>query len=347
MNSFDIIQKLYTTNNADFDEILHLLKDYQNEITRQELFNCSSEITQRVFEKKIYIRGLIEYSNICKNDCYYCGIRKSNPNARRYRLTKEEIYTSCENGYRLGFKTFVLQGGEDGFFTDDLVCEIITEIKKRYPECAVTLSMGEKSYESYKRFFDCGADRYLLRHESINEKHYSLLHPEELNIENRIRCLKALKEIGYQVGCGFMVGSPYQTLENIAEDIVFIKNFKPHMIGVGPFISHKDTPFKDFENGDYKLTVFILGILRLMNPYALIPATTALNSVSDRGRIEGLKAGANVIMPNLSPLNVRDKYTLYSGKLSTGIEGGESIDELRDELKKAGFHLSMERGDYK
>ncbi len=347
MNTFDIISKLYKTQNADFDEILYLLKDYENDVVRQELFNLSSEVTEKIFNKKIYIRGLIEYSNICKNDCYYCGIRKSNFNAQRYRLTKEEILTSCENGYKMGFRTFVLQGGEDGFFNDDLVSQIIIEIKKRYPECALTLSMGEKSYESYKRFFECGADRYLLRHESIDSKHYSLLHPDELSIKSRVECLNALKEIGYQVGCGFMVGSPYQTLENIVQDIMFTKNFKPQMIGVGPFISHKDTPFCNFKNGDYRLTVFILGILRLMNPFALIPATTALNSISKTGRIEGLKAGANVIMPNLSPYDVRDKYTLYNGKLSTGFEGAESVISLEEEIKNAGFRISFERGDYK
>lgn len=347
MKNCEIIEKLYKTQSADFDEILTLLRDYDIEPIRQMLFEKSAEVTEKHFQKKIYIRGLIEYSNICKNDCYYCGIRRSNENAVRYRLTKDEIYTSCENGYRLGFRTFVLQGGEDGFFNDELVCEIISEIKRRYPECAVTLSMGEKSYDSYKSFYNCGADRYLLRHESINRTHYSMLHPKELSIEKRVECLKALKEIGYQTGCGFMVGSPYQTMENIAEDIMFIKDFKPHMIGVGPFISHKDTPFKSFGNGSYRLTVFILGILRLMNPNALIPATTALNSISKSGRTEGLKAGANVIMPNLSPVDVRDKYSLYNGKLSTGIEGGESIFALQEEVKKAGFEISFERGDYK
>ena len=347
MEVLKIIKKLYETENASYDEILYLLKSSEDELVRKELFKYSGEVTEKSFGKKIYIRGLIEYSNICKNDCYYCGIRKSNENLQRYRLSKEEILTSCENGYRLGFRTFVLQGGDDGYFTDDYVCGIIEEIKKRYPECALTLSMGERDYDSYKRFYEKGANRYLLRHESINSNHYSLLHPENMSLEKRIECLKSLKEIGYQTGCGFMVGSPYQTIENIAEDIMFIKEFSPHMIGVGPFISHKDTPFCDFENGSYKLTVFIIGILRLMNPKALIPSTTALNSIAKAGRIEGIKAGANVIMPNLSPFDVRDKYSLYNGKLSTGIEGGESIEALKDELKKEGFILSMERGDYK
>ena len=247
----------------------------------------------------------------------------------------------------MGFRTFVLQGGEDGYFSDEITCDIVSKIRKRFPDCAITLSMGERSYESYKKLFDAGANRYLLRHESINSLHYKKLHPENLTIKNRVECLYNLKKIGFQVGCGFMVGSPFQTIENIAEDILFIKDFKPHMIGVGPFISHKDTPFSSYENGDYKLCVFIIGILRLINNFALIPATTALNSISPNGRREGLEAGANVIMPNLSPNDIRDKYMLYDGKLSTGIEGAESLKGLISEVEKSGFNIVIDRGDYR
>ena len=343
----NIIDKLYKTSDISKDECLLLLNEYENESIREYLFNKSREITDRILGNKIYIRGLIEYSNYCKNDCFYCGIRKSNLKAERYRLNKNEILSCCESGYKLGFRTFVMQGGEDGFYTDDFTEEIIKEIREKYPDCAITLSMGEKNYESYKRFIDAGANRYLLRHESINQKHYSKLHPENLTIENRVKCLENLKKIGYQTGCGFMVGSPFQTMENIAEDIMFIKDFKPEMIGIGPFIPHKDTPFADFKAGDYRLCVFILGILRLINNNALIPATTALNSVNPFGRIEGIKAGANVIMPNLSPEEDRNKYNLYNGKLSTGIEGAESLKLLNDELMAHGFEISYERGDYK
>lgn len=346
MTVFEIIDNLYLKSDISHSECVSLLNEYKNDKVREYLFSKSSYITEKIFNKKIYIRGLIEYSNYCKNDCFYCGIRKSNQNLERYRLNKEEILTACKNGYELGFRTFVLQGGEDGYFNDELTCEIISEIRNKYPDCAITLSMGEKSYESYKKFYDSGANRYLLRHESINPLHYSKLHPESLNITSRVRCLKDLKEIGYQVGCGFMVGSPYQTVDNIAEDIIFIKEFKPHMIGIGPFIPHIDTPFKNFESGDYRLCTFIIAILRLINNFALIPATTALNSVNKNGRKEGILAGANVIMPNLSPFDVRDKYNLYNGKLSTGIEGAESLEGLKKEIKSIGFVISTKRGDY-
>lgn len=346
MTPFEIIDRLYLKSDISFCDCITLLNEYKNEKVREYLFSKSLEITEKIFNRKIYIRGLIEYSNYCKNDCLYCGIRKSNKNLERYRLTKEQILLSCEKGYMSGFRTFVLQGGEDGYFKDDLTCEIVSQIRNKYPDCAITLSMGEKSYESYKKFFDSGANRYLLRHESINPIHYSKLHPENLSIKSRVKCLNDLKEIGYQVGCGFMVGSPYQTISNIAEDIIFIKEFKPQMIGIGPFIPHIDTPFKDFESGDYRLCTFIIGVLRLIDNFALIPATTALNSVNKNGRKEGILAGANVIMPNLSPYSVRDKYTLYNGKLSTGIEGAESLDGLKKEMESIGFYISNERGDY-
>lgn len=347
MNTFEVIDKLYTTGNMTFEECVFLLGYYDDKDVRNYLFEKSGQVRDSIFGKKIYIRGLIEFSNYCKNDCYYCGIRRSNAKADRYRLTKEEILECCKTGYKLGFRTFVLQGGEDGYFTDDVMVDIVSEIRNNYPDCAITLSLGEKDYDAYKRLYDAGADRYLLRHETINPVHYSKLHPDNLKIETRVKCLEMLKEIGYQVGCGFMVGSPYQTVNNIAQDIMFIKKFEPHMIGVGPFISHKDTPFSDFNNGTAEMTVFIIGILRLMLRYALIPSTTALGTISKSGREEGIIAGTNVVMPNLSPVNNRNKYMLYDNKISTGEEAAESKEALVKQMQKIGFEVVTDRGDYK
>lgn len=299
------------------------------------------------FLNKIYIRGLIEYTNICKNDCFYCGIRRSNAAAARYRLSKEEILLRCELGYSLGFRTFVLQGGEDSFFTDEILCDIVLEIKKRYPECAVTLSSGERGYESFKRLKEAGADRYLLRHETADSEHYARLHPDNLTLENRLQALCDLKRLGYQVGCGFMVGSPYQTADNIVSDLKFIKSFSPQMVGIGPFIPHKDTPFRSFPAGSVKLTLFLLSIIRLMNPDCLLPATTALGTLSENGREAGILHGANVVMPNLSPDNAKHNYILYDNKLNTGCESAEGLFELKERFEKIGYEISYERGDYK
>lgn len=265
--------------------------------------------------KKVFIRGLIEFTNYCKNDCYYCGIRNGNRNIERYRLGEEQILSCCEEGYSLGFRTFVLQGGEDPWFHDDRLCRIISSIKNKFPDCAVTLSVGERSYDSFKRLYDAGADRYLLRHETATKDHYERLHPQNLKLENRLQCLKFLREIGYQTGCGFMVGSPFQTPEDIVRDLRFIKEFRPHMVGIGPFLSQKDTPFKDYPNGSGELTLRLLSIIRLMLPEVLLPATTALGTLMPNGRELGILHGANVVMPNLSPLDAREKYTLYDNKL--------------------------------
>ena len=273
-----------------------------------ELRELADKKRREVYGTDVYIRGLIEFTNYCKNDCYYCGIRCSNKNAQRYRLTKEDILSCCDEGHRLGFRTFVMQGGEDPRFTDDKICDLVSEIKNRHPDCAVTLSIGERSRESYQSFFDAGADRFLLRHETANNEHYRRLHPENLDPENRKRCLYDLKDIGYQVGSGIMVGSPYQTAENIVEDIRFLQKLSPDMLGIGPFIHHHDTPFKDEKDGTLELTLRILSILRLLFPYALIPATTALGTIHPQGRELGLKAGANVVMPNLSPVKTRKLY---------------------------------------
>lgn len=310
------------------------------------LFTYSRKQQQQVFGTNVYIRGLIEFTNYCRNNCYYCGIRRDNQNVERYRLSKEQILSCCEEGYTLGYRTFVLQGGEDLYFTDDKICDIVSIIKSRHPDCAVTLSIGERDRSSYESFYQAGADRYLLRHETANEKHYNQLHPSELSVGNRKKCLQILKEIGYQVGAGFMVGSPKQTITNLAEDLVFLQELQPHMVGIGPFISHKDTPFAEETNGSVEQTLFLLGILRLMLPKVLLPATTALGTLTSDGRERGILAGANVIMPNLSPAAVREQYSLYDNKICTGEEAAQNIWYIQNQMKRIGYEIVTDRGDY-
>ena len=305
------------------------------------------KIRQQIYGNTVYIRGLIEVSNICKNDCYYCGIRAGNPACSRYRLTAEQILACCEQGYALGFRTFVLQGGEDGAFTDDFLCDLLTQIKSRWPDCAVTLSLGERSRDSYQRLYAAGADRYLLRHETADSAHYARLHPTSLTLENRLRCLHDLKDIGFQVGCGFMVGSPYQTADTLAKDLKFIEEFQPAMCGIGPLIPHKDTPFRDCPAGDVDLTCYLLSIIRIICPTVLLPATTALGTLQADGRERGILCGANVVMPNLSPEDARDKYMLYDNKLNTGAESAEKLQELKDRMAAIGYEVVCARGDVK
>ncbi len=301
---------------------------------------------QTVYGTDVYIRGLIEISNICKNDCLYCGIRRSNHNCQRYRLTPEEILECCDEGYGLGFRTFVMQGGEDGFFTDEVLVPLIREVKKRHPDCAVTLSLGERSRESYQKLYDAGADRYLLRHETADKAHYEALHPAQMSFHNRMRCLRDLKDMGYQVGCGFMVGSPGQTSVELSKDLKFIEEFRPHMVGIGPFIPQKDTPFGREEAGSVELTLYLLSIIRLIAPNVLLPATTALGTMDPLGREKGIKAGANVVMPNLSPASVRKKYALYDNKLSDGAESAQCVAELKARMERIGYQVVTHRGDY-
>ncbi len=340
-----IIEKLRETGFLEKEEFICLIEN-RNKDSFEYMSFLAREERKKVFGNKVYIRGLIEFTNYCKNDCFYCGIRKSNTNVTRYRLTEEDIMECCKQGYELGFRTFVLQGGEDFHYNDDLLCGIVENIKKSYADCALTLSVGERSYASYKRLFDCGADRYLLRHETADDEHYRKLHPSDLSLENRKECLFNLKEIGYQVGCGFMVGSPYQTVENIVGDLFFIKELKPHMIGIGPFISHCDTCFAEFKNGTAELTLYLISILRLMFPRVLLPATTALGTLDPSGREKGILAGANVVMPNLSPVSVRKKYSLYDNKICTGDEAAECVNSLKKSIENIGYRIVVERGDY-
>ncbi len=341
-----LIDKLHSERILSKEEFVELLNGFDSE-DAQYLFSKSRAVADKIFGKRIYMRGLIEFTNYCKNDCYYCGIRRSNRHAERYRLEKDEILSCCAKGYELGFRTFVLQGGEDPWYTDEKLTDIISEIRKNYPDCAITLSIGEKTYEQYLKYYKAGANRFLLRHETANEEHYSKLHPPVQKIEERKRCLYDLKKIGYQVGTGFMVGSPYQTTENIADDLLFIKELMPHMIGIGPYIPHKDTPFAGFPAGRLELCLFLLGILRLMIPNALIPATTALGTIHPNGRELGILAGANVVMPNLSPVGVRKKYSLYDNKICTGEEAAECVACLQNRMKRIGYELVVDRGDFK
>lgn len=340
----DIVRNLVTNNNLSDEELLELL---QTDIYDEQLFLQADKARREVYGKDVYIRGLIEFTNYCKNGCYYCGIRCGNAKASRYRMTQAEILDTCERGYKSGFRTFVLQGGEDPFFTDDKICQLVSEIRKRYPDCAITLSIGEKERESYQAYFDAGANRYLLRHETASETLYSKLHPDEMSLENRKRCLFDLKDIGYQVGAGFMVGAPFQTLEHLITDLRFLQNLEPDMIGIGPFISHKDTPFSDYQNGTLALTLRLIAILRLLFPYALIPATTALGTIHPTGRELGLKAGANVMMPNLSPKEVREKYLLYDNKICVSEDSSECHDCTMKRVASVGYKVVTDIGNVK
>ena len=341
----DIVELMKDTRKISEEDLAYVLES-GGESEREYLFEAARNAADQVFHKEIYLRGLIEFTNYCRNNCYYCGIRCGNSNAERYRLTEEEILSCCDIGDKIGFKTFVLQGGEDPYFTDDRICELVRKIKAAHPSCAVTLSIGEKSYESYKKFYDAGADRYLLRHETANEEHYSMLHPENMSGAERKQCLFDLKDIGFQVGCGIMIGTPGQTMKHIYEDIVFMQKLEPHMIGIGPFIPHKDTPFRDEPEGSVEITLRLLAVLRLLFPKVLLPATTALGTADSLGREKGILAGANVMMPNLSPSGVRKKYLLYDGKICTGEEAAECNQCLRRRVERIGYHVAESRGDH-
>ena len=336
MKNIELVEKLTSERNLSDEELKRIIESSDCDTL---LFEAADKRRREIYGDGVYIRGLIEFTNFCRNNCYYCGIRRDNRNAQRYRLTKDEILACCDEGYRLGFRTFVLQGGEDGYYTDEVMCDIVSEIRRRFPDCAITLSIGEKSHESYKAFFDAGANRYLLRHETADFVHYGKLHPKSMSLENRKKCLFDLKDIGYQVGSGFMVGSPYQTVESLTEDIRFLQKLCPDMIGIGPFITHKETPFASFENGSVELTLRLIAILRLMFPYALIPSTTALGTLHPQGRELGLKAGANVVMPNLSPVGVRKLYSLYENKICTGEEAAQCRGCLERRVESAGYRI--------
>ncbi len=341
MKEIDVLQQ---TQNASDEVLRHLITCAD---ATAPLAKAADEVRRAVYGTHVYIRALIEISNICKNNCYYCGIRCANSEVERYRLTKEQILSCCEQGYGLGFRTFVMQGGEDPFFTTPVMCDIVSKIRAMYPDCAITLSLGEKSKEEYKALYDAGANRYLLRHETANSGHYGKLHPENLTLENRKECLYHLKEIGFQVGAGFMVGSPFQTYDNLVEDLRFLQELDPDMIGIGPFLPHHATPFASYSKGDLETTLRLLSILRLLFPHALLPATTALGTLHPQGRIMGLKAGANVVMPNVSPLENRKLYALYENKIGTDAESAEGLALLKQEVSEAGYQIVEDAGHVK
>lgn len=345
MNNTDRID--FLEKNRDLpDKEMKALLTTMTEPDEEYLYMRARRIREAYYGKEVYLRGLIEFTNYCKNDCRYCGIRKSNRHADRYRLTKEEILDCCRKGYALGFRTFVLQGGEDLYYSCDDICEIVRQIKKEHPDCAVTLSIGEKTKGEYQSYFDAGAERYLLREETSDEAHYRFLHPEELSMRHRMGCLYELREIGYQVGCGFMVGSPGQTWDCVLEDLRFMQDLRPQMIGIGPFIPHKDTQYAHEKAGTMDDTLHLLGMLRLMFPNALLPATTALGTIHPLGREKGILAGANVVMPNLSPRGVRGKYLLYDGKICTGDEAAECRRCMELRIARTGYHVEVSRGDF-
>lgn len=340
----NLINKLEIEHSLSEEEYRYLIENRSEEAAKL-LAEKASMLSRSIYGNNIFVRGLIEISNYCKNDCLYCGIRRSNKNCERYRLSPEEILECADLGYELGYRTIVMQGGEDAFFSDEVVCSLIKGIKEKHPDAAVTLSLGERSRESYQRLFDAGADRYLLRHETADKEHYEKLHPAFMSFENRMECLSQLKEIGYQTGCGFMVGSPFQTAAHLAKDLKFIEDFKPDMCGIGPFIPHHDTPFKEEPEGSVELTCFLLSVIRLIYPPVLLPATTALGTIDPLGREKGVLAGANVVMPNLSPVEVRKQYELYDNKICTGDESAECRSCLENRMKSIGYEISLSRGD--
>lgn len=342
----EIVDRLEAGEELSKDELAALLLSDDLKET-DYLKDRARFVADCIYGKDIYIRGLIEFTSYCRNNCFYCGIRCGNQKAQRYRLTREQIRECCKSGYALGFRTFVLQGGEDEYFTEKRVCDIVYDIKSTFPDCAVTLSIGEKSRANYQAYFDAGADRYLLRHETADAEHYRRLHPKEMHLENRKRCLYDLKEIGYQVGAGFMVSSPFQTIDTIYEDLQFIRDLRPHMVGIGPFIPHKDTPFANAHPGTLEMTLRLLSIIRLMHPRVLLPATTALGTIHPMGRELGIKAGANVVMPNLSPAEVRKKYLLYDNKICTGDEAAASLHSLKKRMIDIGYQIVIDRGDFR
>jgi biotin synthase len=342
----ELLDKLESTNSLSLVEYKELIEGYSIDIASLAS-DKAVNARKSVYGKAVFIRGLIEVSNICRNDCLYCGIRKSNTHCDRYRLTPMQILDCCREGYQLGFRTFVLQGGEDSQFSSKNICELVYKIKSEYPDCAVTLSLGEYSKAEYLSMFNAGADRYLLRHETADKEHYEKLHPANMSFENRMQCLYNLKEIGFQTGCGFMVGSPYQTYETLAKDLKFIETFSPDMCGIGPFIPHKNTPFRDMPAGTLELTCFLLSIIRMIHPNVLLPSTTALGTIHPKGRELGILAGANVVMPNLSPVNVRNKYLLYDNKICTGEESAQCIKCLKNRIESVGYEIVTDRGDIK
>ena len=340
------LDKLIAGEKLDERQWLVLLDSPWSQQETEELYATARALREKNYQRKVFIRGLLEFTNICRNDCYYCGLRKSNKNVNRFRLTKEEILSSASKAYDLGFRTFVMQGGEDPFYKPEAIADIVYQLKSKYDGCAVTLSFGEHPKEYYKMWKDAGANRYLLRHESVDSNCYERIHPKEMQLENRLRCLDDLRDLGYQTGAGFMVGPPYQTMKTIAKDLSFIQEFKPEMVGIGPFIPHVDTPFGIYKAGSASLTLRIYSLVRIMQPEVLLPATTALSTLEENGQVLGMNAGCNVVMPNISPAHAKKNYTLYNGKAVSGDEDGAKLAHLKETMAKAGYEVCVDRGDH-
>ncbi len=342
----DLIGKLENEHALQKEEYVYLL-DHMSDAAESLLAEKARRVREEIYGKDVFVRGIIEFSNVCKNDCYYCGIRKDNEKVKRYRLTDEQIMECCKIGYESGYRTYVLQSGEDGYYSDEVLGNLLSKIHQTYPDCAITLSVGERSRESYQYLFDAGADRYLLRHETADEAHYGKLHPAEMSWKHRMNCLQELRDIGYDVGAGMMVGSPYQTSEDLAEDLLFIGDFKPEMCGIGPFIPHRDTPFRDQKAGTLEQTLYLLSIIRLIHPHVLLPSTTALGTIDPLGREKGVLAGANVVMPNLSPGKTRRQYELYDNKICMDDDAVQCRSCMDLRMKSIGYRLVVDRGDYR
>lgn len=339
-----ILEELFQKNDSSPEKLVYLMDNIDDE-TQDLLFSYSHQTRLRVYGRQVFLRGLIEFSNVCGRNCRYCGIRRDNLHVDRYRLTREEILACCHEGHTLGYRTYVLQSGEDPFYTDERLVDIIAAIKEEFPEVAVTLSVGERSYESYQRLFEAGADRYLLRHETASEALYQSLHPDS-DFHSRRQCLKDLKAIGYQVGAGFMVGLPGQTNEDLVKDLMFLKELGPEMVGIGPFIPHQETPLGESKGGTVEKTLIMLALTRLLLPDVLLPSTTAMGTLDPLGREKAIKVGANVVMPNLSPVEVREKYELYEGKICTGDESAHCRVCIENRINNTGFEVNMGRGDH-
>ena len=345
MKNRDLIDKLNKEHCLTRDEWVQIFATW-DQYDLQYAARLAQCIALERFGRRIFFRGIVEFTNVCRNDCYYCGIRAGNPNVARYRLDEEDILACCADGYTHGFRTFVLQGGEDPYYDKDRMCGIVRAISEKYPDCAVTLSIGELDRDYYQALYDAGASRYLLRHETADPAHYRALHPEKQTLENRLRCLRDLKEIGFQTGCGIMIGTPGESPETLAADMIFMGEFKPEMVGLGPFIPHHDTPFRDEPAGSVDLTILVIALCRIMLPDALIPSTTALGTAESDGRQRGVLAGCNVVMPNLSPMSVRKKYMLYDGKAGTDMSAEAGIRILREQMEEIGYEVVVSRGDF-
>ena len=339
-----LLNKLKNEHSLTLDEYRYLLEHRDRE-SMEIAAGYAKAFQNQYYGNQVYIRGLVEFTNYCRNNCLYCGIRRDNQNCQRYRLNKQEIVDCANDGYDMGFRTIVLQGGEDFAYSDDDICDIIRSIRSAHEDLVVTLSIGERSRESYRRYYDAGARRYLLRHETASPELYAKLHPAELSWEHRMNCLKDLKEIGYQVGAGFMVESPGQTMRDLAMDLKFVEEFKPDMCGIGPFITHQDTPFANEPSGTLETTLFCLSLIRIIYPMVLLPATTALGTIHPRGREMGIMAGANVVMPNLSPASVRKKYALYDNKICTGEEAAECLECLKRRMERIRYQIVTDPGN--